>query len=139
MIRKKIFLLLWVAGIVLPLAGLSRVSPRFQQAFNTAFGLNWVHVVMHILLFTGLVLFLLAAFGLKPGWRTAGLALVAILLAAGFQEGLQALSQGVFSLGGSMYDLGVDLIGGSAGYGLSIVIRHLHRFTRIPNRLKPLL
>lgn len=131
--------MLWVAGLIFPLAGLGRISPRFQQAFNSVFEPNWVHVVMHTMLFAGFILFLLVAFGLRPGWRTAGLALLAILLAAGFQEGLQALSQGVFSLDGSLYDLGVDLIGGSAIYGLSVFIRHLHKLTRIPNRPRPLL
>jgi hypothetical protein len=131
--RKRIWLLLWVVGIIFPLAGLGQVSPRFQRAFNNIFGPNWVHVVMHALLFAGLVVLLLVAFGLKPGWRTAGLALLAILLVAGLQEGLQAFSQGIFLFAGAAYDFGVDLLGGSTGYTLY----HLLSSRNFANRQNP--
>jgi chloramphenicol 3-O-phosphotransferase len=120
--RKRLLLLVWIAGIIFPMAGLGRISPQFRHAFNAVFGPNWMHVVMHSVLFAVLVLLVLAATEWKPGWRAAGVALLAILVVAVVQEGLQALSQGVFPLAGAVYDLGVDLCGGAVGYGVFLIL-----------------
>jgi hypothetical protein len=120
--RKRILLLVWIAGIIFPMVGLGRISPQFRRVFNAVFGPNWMHVVMHSVLFAGLVLLLLAATGCKPGWRAAGIALLVLLVVAVVQEGLQALIQGVFTLAGSLYDLNVDLLGGVVGYALFLLL-----------------
>ena len=89
-----------------------------MRVFNSIFGPDWMHVLMHTALFCGLVLLLLVGFGLKPGGRAFSAAMLAILAVAVLQEGLQALGQGIFFLRGTLFDLGVDLLGGAIGYGI---------------------
>jgi VanZ family protein len=116
--QKRKILFVWIALTIFPVVALGRISPGFMRAFNAVFRPNWMHVIMHMLLFAGLVLLLCLTFGWKPGWRVMAVAVVAILVVAVLQEGLQALGQGFFPLKGALYDLGVDFLGGAVGYGI---------------------
>jgi hypothetical protein len=119
---KRIVLLVWIALIIFPIAGLGWLYPGLLVRFNAVFRSDAAHVVMHTALFAGLVILLLAAFNVKPGMRAMTLSILAILVVAVLQEWLQALSQGYFPLLGALYDLGVDFIGGVVGYGVYVIL-----------------
>jgi hypothetical protein len=52
--RLALFLL-WLAGILLPMAWFGRFSSSYRQAFNLIFSPQWMHIVMHAFLYAGLV------------------------------------------------------------------------------------
>ena len=89
--RSRIWLVVWIIGILFPMEFLARVWPAFGRVFNPIFSPDWVHIVMHTLLYSGLV-FLLAQ-AISPISLKAGLFLVGLGLLVGcMQESLQLLS-----------------------------------------------
>jgi len=119
---KRIILLIWIVLAIFPIAALDRLYPGSLVRFNTFFRSNATHVVMHAVLFAGLVIILLAAFNMRPGRQAITVSFLAILIVAVLQEWLQALSQGFFPLFGALYDLGVDFLGGVVGYGFYVIL-----------------
>ncbi len=113
--RAACLLLAWLAGMLFPMALLGKIWPAFRYRFDAIFGPERMHILMHALLFAGLVLLLWATLRLRPSWRALWLTLGAVLLAAALQETFQALSSGYFSLRASLFDLGVDLSGALLG------------------------
>jgi len=123
MLRSRLVLLLWLLGILFPMAWLGRFSPAYRRAFEAIFAPEWMHWIMHALLFGGLVALFVIVLRLNLDRKTALIAL-ALVFGVGFlQEVFQALSQGSFSLAGSVFDLGVDLVGGLLGLGVVYVLR----------------
>lgn len=104
--------------MLFPLAWLGRFSPAYQRIFDALFTPDWVHVVMHLLLFVGLIILLALVFRPVLNSRRALALLCVVLLAGLFQELFQAWSSGVFYLPGVLFDLGVDLSGGLIGLAL---------------------
>ncbi len=123
--RSRRWLILWVVGILFPMAFLGRLSPGFRRAFDTIFGPAWVHVVMHAALYAVLAFWLVLGFNRLPAKKAAWMILVAILIVGILQEGFQALNTGVISISGSALDLGVDLAGGGLGFGVILFIRRI--------------
>ena len=122
--KRKLLLLIWILAVIIPTSLLRRVSFSFRQAFDTIFAPTWLHVLLHGILFAGLVLLLAYAFSLRLSWYTA-LILFCIVLGVGLlQEGFQALEQGFFIFSGALADIGVDFAGGMIGaaliYGLEM-------------------
>ena len=111
-----LILALWLAGMLFPTALPGKSSPAYRAVFNAVFHPQWVHVVMHLVLFAGLSLLLVILFRLPLGWRTAGLLLGAAALVGVGQEILQAFSQGFLYIWGAAFDLGVDLLGAGLSY-----------------------
>ena len=123
MLRSRLVLLLWLLGILFPMAWLGRFSPAYRRAFEAIFAPEWMHWFTHALLFGGLVALFVIVLRLNLDRKTALIAL-ALVFGVGFlQEVFQALSQGSFSLAGSVFDLGVDLVGGLLGLGVVYVLR----------------
>jgi glycopeptide antibiotics resistance protein len=118
LVLKRILLILWVAVSVFPVVGLGWLYPGFLRRFNDIFHSHAAHVLLHAALFAGLVILLLAAFDMKLDRRAVAVSFLAILVVAGLQELLQALSQGFFPFWGALYDLGTDFLGGALGFGL---------------------
>ena len=132
--RSRIILLLWVLGILFPIAWLGRFSLTFNRLFNNIFAPTWMHVVMHAFLYAVLVILFVGVFipskiftnhdrSHPPLWARITLILVVAVFGIGLlQETLQALNQGYIHIPGLIEDLGVDLMGGLAGilisYGL---------------------
>ncbi len=112
----RFWILLWIAGILFPMASLGRISPGFRLAFNEIFGQDWTHIVMHAFLFTVLALLACGLAGWLSRSKSLLLALGSALIIGLFQEGLQALASGSFSFAGMVFDLGVDLSGGAIGW-----------------------
>ena len=105
------------------MAWLGRFSPAYQRAFDAIFAPEWMHWFMHALLFGGLAALFVIVLHLNLDRKTAWIALALALGVGFFQETFQALSQGSFSLAGSVFDLGVDLVGGLLGLGVVYVFR----------------
>lgn len=120
--RSRLWLLLWLVGILFPMAWLGRLSSAYRRMFDRVFGPAWVHVLMHAILFGGLVVLLTFVFRLPVSRRTALVALGAVLAVGTLQEGFQVLSQGFLSLEGAAVDLGVDLSGGILGLAISVLM-----------------
>src|SRR3990172_8669985 len=110
--RARLWLILLLLGILFPMAWPRRFFLTYQRVFDALFGPVWIHIVMHAVLFAGLVMLLAAALRLPVSWKTAGIACGVILAAGVLQEGLQALTQDYWSVFGAAFDLGVDLAGG---------------------------
>ncbi|MFZ6028499.1 MAG: hypothetical protein ACOYYS_12355 [Chloroflexota bacterium] len=111
--RAKLWLTLWLIGILFPIAGFRQFS-RFRGIFDTVFSPNWMHVIMHMALFAGLTVLLFLTFRWPPNKRSAAQALLIVLAVGLLQEGFQAGVQ-AFWLKGALYDLVVDLSGGIVG------------------------
>jgi VanZ family protein len=118
--RSFVVLSLWLLGILFPLAWLGRFSTTYQRTFDTVFRAEWMHVLMHLILYVGLGMLLYIALRLKFNRRTFILMSLIILCVGILQEGMQFLSQGftlphttIISRG--LFDLSVDLIGGLLG------------------------
>ncbi len=116
--RRILLLLVWLLGILFPLAWLGRFSPAYRRAFNAFFAPPWMHILMHAALFAGLVILTAHTFRLPPTRKTA-LLLLGVVLAVGLlQEAFQLFSRGLKPGWGEVYDLGVDLVGGVMGMGI---------------------
>jgi hypothetical protein len=121
--KRKIWLVVWLLGIVLPTAKLGNAWSAFRQAFDWFFGPPWMHIVMHTALFAGLVVLLTQALHLGFDRRAVLILLGSVLGAGLLQEAIQALAQGFFFLNGALFDLVVDLSGGLVGYGVMWMLR----------------
>ncbi len=117
-IRWRVVLFLWVAGILLPMACLALFSPISARIFGFLFGPLWVHVLMHALLFA--VLGWLACEVLKRVGRVVshvGLpaALLAVVVVALLQEGIQSSYKARPWGADEVLDVGVDIVAGTLG------------------------
>jgi hypothetical protein len=118
--RQWIGLAIWVAAILFPLALVGRISKETKEFLDWLLEPEWLHVVMHLLIYGGLA-FLLAGALRRSGRPLSPLALAGVIvLVCTAQELLQNLSSvewgGVRgAILGSAFDLGVDLIGGLLG------------------------
>ena len=115
MLRSRLVLLLWLLGILFPMAWLGRFSPAYRRTFEAIFAPEWMHWFTHALLFGGLAALFVLVLRLNPDRKTTWMVIALTLSAGVLQESFQAFSQGSFSLSGSVFDLGVDLVGGLLG------------------------
>jgi VanZ family protein len=117
--RSRLWVILWVLGILFPMAYLGRVWPAYGRLFDAVFKPAWMHVVMHALLYA--VLGLLLAQWIKPDLPRRVAAVLGIVFLVGcLQEATQLVSAGIWpALGPEAFDLGVDLSGACLGLLLS--------------------
>ena len=117
--RNRLWILLWVLGILFPMAFLGELWPGFGRFFNLIFAPDWMHVLMHGFLY--LVLGILLALWLRPQTARTHLVLFGLALSVGFlHEGLQLLAAGAWpGWGAELLDLAVDLTGACLGAGLA--------------------
>ena len=119
--RRYVLLILWFLGILFPLAWLGRFSQTYHQVFNQIFEPEWMHIAMHTLLYAGLSLLIVFAFGLQCNRRSFLRIILIIIIVGIFQEGIQFISQGSLILSHhalriALFDLIVDIIGGVIGF-----------------------
>ena len=121
--RKVLVLLVWLLCMLFPMAWLGRFSLAYRRLFDTLFGPEWMHIVMHLILFAGLAILWLVIF--KPRSLRAILLLVGVVLLVGsLQEIFQMISGGTrqgylpAAVRFSAFDLLVDLTGAFLGLGL---------------------
>ncbi len=117
--KRILLLLLWLLGILFPMAWLGNFSIRYRQTFNAAFAPEWMHWLMHAALYAGLAILLVVVFNLPLNRCTVLLVLGTVLLVGIIQEGMQLFSAVQVISWNSLFDLGVDLVG--AGIGLGVV------------------
>lgn len=115
--NRRWLLLLWLLGILAPMAWLVRFIPGYDQLFNFVFGPAWMHWISHALLFAVLSFLLLSLLVPKGRWRWERVALVfaLILLVAWSQERIQLWYKARAWGGDEWFDLGVDFIGAMVG------------------------
>ncbi len=123
--RRSLILLAWLAGILFPMAWLGNFWPAYRRLFDAVFSPDWVHVVMHFVLFAGLAVLLLQALFPRFGFKSLAMALLIGLAVGMFQEGFQALSLQSGSLQAAKFDLGVDLSGSLAGITVFIALQFI--------------
>ncbi|GAB4556648.1 MAG: hypothetical protein Kow0047_00340 [Anaerolineae bacterium] len=115
-LRRYLFLSLWIVLILFPVAWLARHSAWVYRLLILHFSPVWVHVVLHVLLFAVLA-WLLASLRLplpRP-WRLLAIAGVIMLVALG-QEVLQLWAKGRGPGRDELFDLGVDMAGAALGW-----------------------
>jgi VanZ family protein len=102
--------------MIFPLNWVRRESAFIRHNFDRVFHAEWVHVIAHLVLFSGLVVLALLAFRLPQNGRTAVI-LTAILLAVAVVQEVLQLQVKTRPFGGpEWFDLGVDLVGGMIGW-----------------------
>jgi FtsH-binding integral membrane protein len=109
--RSRLWVILWMLGILFPMAFLGRIWPAYGRLFDAIFEPAWMHVVMHALLYA--VLGLLLAPWIRPDSpRRLAVLLGFTLLVGCLQEAAQLVSAGVWpGWGPEAFDLCVDLSG----------------------------
>ncbi len=112
--KRNLFLVFWIVGILMPMAWLVRPSPVAYRIFNTLFSPAWMHILMHGLLFAVLGALLMQRLSGTPA-RRVGLTLTLVLAAAILQEGFQLLSRQSVLHPDNLFDIGVDMLGGLLG------------------------
>ncbi len=117
MTRRLLFLVLWVTGIIFPMAWFTHLSATFQRVFVYLFEPVWTHVVMHAFLFAVLAWLLMRLLGPRPP-----VVLSLVMLVALGQEGVQLLYTGQTPGADEAFDLMVDLLGGGLGVALGNVL-----------------
>jgi len=121
--RTRLGLILWLLGLLFPLAWLRQFSTAYRRSFDVIFGPEWVHVILHVALYA--VLGILLGRVLRISLDRGGILLVlAIVFGTGIlQEFFQLFSQGIdpfmrTAQARAGFDLGVDLAGGLLGLGV---------------------
>jgi VanZ family protein len=111
----RTLILLWVIGLLLPLAFLSQFWPPCADLFNQIFSPAWMHVLMHALLYA-ILAFLLALWNPPTSLQKLAILLAVVVLFGVLQEALQILTRGFWpGLGAELFDLVVDLGGAILG------------------------
>jgi len=115
--KRQWILLLWLAGILLPMAWLAHFIPGYNQLFNFVFGPAWMHWISHALLFAVLSFLLLSILTGNGEMQWPRVALVAgiVLAAAILQEGFQLWYKQRTWGADEWFDLTVDMTGALLG------------------------
>ena len=114
--KQKILLVVWLMGILVPLNWLERFVSYLRQIYWMMTGSEPVHVIGHLILFSGLVILILHVFQLPLNWCTA-IWLTLLVLAMGLgQEYFQLQVKGRPFGGPEVFDLIVDLVAGGIGW-----------------------
>ncbi len=131
--KRNLFLILWILGILMPMAWFVRPSPMAYRLFNTLFSPAWMHIVMHTLLFAVLGALLVQRLSGTLA-RRIGFTLALVLGAAILQEGFQLLSRQSVLHPDNLFDIGVDMLGGLLGAMVALAVRKIavERFERTP-------
>jgi hypothetical protein len=116
--QKRVFLIFWLIGIIFPMAWLGRLSSRYHSLFDALFSPEWIHRLMHAVIFSGLIVLLMLAFDLEPSRKTMGLILLVALIVGILQESLQLYSGVQVLRWNTLLDLSVDSAGALVGYSL---------------------
>ncbi len=107
-----IILIILLLGILFPFAALSQLSGEYASVFNYVFNSLLAHILMHMALFGVLSWIVMSFTPNQPMWQRVLWCLGSVLLVGTLQEVIQMISVGVFNIGASLFDLGIDLAGG---------------------------
>jgi VanZ family protein len=117
--RSPLYTLLWMIGILFPMAFLGKVWPAFGDLFNAAFSAPWTHIAMHAFLY--FILGLLLAQWVRPVSKKSLAVLAGCALLVGcIHESIQLLAAGAWpGWPAELLDLAVDLGGALPGIFLA--------------------
>ena len=119
--KRNLFLIFWIVGILFPMAWLVRASPVSYRLFNILFEPAWVHVVMHSLLYAVLgALLIQSLYGRLAKGYAVGIVLALVFGVALVQEGIQLFSEQQGPHADNLFDIGVDMVGGAIGLLLAL-------------------
>ena len=116
--RRWLWLVLWLIGILFPLAWLRRFSPGYQLVFDSLFSPEWMHWVMHAGLYAGLSVLVCITFQLERSRHTLTKVILAAIGVGVLQEGLQLISGAQVFGWNTCLDLGIDTLGSIIGVGV---------------------
>lgn len=117
-----IILIILLLGILFPFAALSQLYSGYAIVFNSVFDSLLSHILMHMALFAALAWIVMSFASKKPMRQMILMSLGTVLLVGMIQEGIQMLSVGVFNIGASIFDLGIDLAGGSIPLVIKLLV-----------------
>ena len=116
--KQKILLMVWLVGILVPLHWLERFVSKLRQVYWMLTGSEPVHVIGHLILFSGLVILILQVFQLPFNTRTAIWLILLVLVMGLVQEYFQLqVKERTFGWP-EVFDLGVDLAAGAVGWAV---------------------
>ncbi|MBA4384085.1 MAG: hypothetical protein C0410_05060 [Anaerolinea sp.] len=125
-----IILIILLLGILFPFAALSQLYSGYAIVFNSIFNSLLSHILMHMALFGVLAWIVMSFTSKKPMLHIFLISLGSVFLVGMIQEIIQMVSVGVFNIGASLFDLGIDLAGGS----IPLIITILSRKFSIPKQ-----
>ncbi len=108
-----IILVILLLGILFPFAALTQLFSGYAVVFNFFFDSLLAHILMHMVLFGGLSWIVMSFYSNRPMKQLVLICLSCVLLVGVIQESIQMLSVGVFNIEASLFDLGIDLVGGT--------------------------
>lgn len=129
--KRKLFLILWLFGMLLPLEWLTKGIPLVRRAFDLVVSTELAHIIGHLILFSGLAVLALYVFRLPQTWQTALLLALGVLAVGLGQEYLQLQVKGRSFGWPEVFDLGVDLIGAGLGWWAYRRVLGYSRYLRI--------
>jgi len=114
--QKKllVFLIIWVIGILIPMAWLAGQEPDVDAFFTAVFEPEWTHVVVHVFLYA--VLGSLLAWIFKGKARLWILIPFSVILVGILQETMQVITLNRTPGRAELFDLCVDLLGALLGW-----------------------
>jgi hypothetical protein len=117
-LRKRLWLIFWLLGILFPMAFLGTIWPAFGYLYNAVFAPGWMHVIMHTFLYA--VLGILLSYWFKSlSIRSVVIVIGLAFLVGCFHEGLQILTAGHWpGWFPEIFDLSVDIAGATIGLAL---------------------
>lgn len=128
--KRKTLVILWLCAILFPLNWLRQESSFVRRHFDALFRLEIMHILMHLLLFGGLVLLIVKTFQL-PLNRKSALLLILLILSTGLlQELLQLLVKQRDFGWSEVFDLGVDLAGGVLGWLILLIYSKINKVAK---------
>jgi len=114
--KQKILLMVWLVGILIPLNWMERFVSNLRRVYWMLTGSEPVHVIGHLILFSGLVILILQIFQLPLNKRTAiWLVLLVLMMGLGQEYFQLQVKRRAFGWP-EVFDLGVDLAAGAVGW-----------------------
>lgn len=126
--RARCWLILWLFGILFPMAYLGTRWPTFGHLFNAIFAADWTHFVMHSFLYAILGILLIG--WVKPTSVQSVLLILGLGLLIGCcHEGLQILTAGYWpGWYAETVDLSTDLVGTVIGLIITLIWDFRHKY-----------
>ena len=129
--KRKLFLMFWLVGMLVPYEVLINRILLMKRAIDPVVSSELAHILGHLVLFGGLAGLWLYVFRLPQSWRTALLLAVGVLVVGLGQEFLQLQVKARAFGWPEVFDLGVDLIGAGLGWWAYPRVLCYSRYLRI--------
>lgn len=127
---RYLWITLWLIGILFPMAWFGNHSAEYKRIFDAAFSPEWMHWVMHAILYAGLAVLVMVVLDRSVTISSLGLILVITLVVGGLQEGWQILAGVQILRWNTLFDLGIDSLGAIIGFGGFALIYSLRTKSR---------